>query len=82
MGVSPAGRKLIYEMNRLGMIVDLAHVSVDTMRDVLGAGKTDWTGSQAPIMFSHSSAHALCPHPRNVPDDVLRLIRERIQSSW
>ncbi|KAJ5256759.1 hypothetical protein N7478_012863 [Penicillium angulare] len=76
-GVSPAGHKLILEMNRLGMIVDLAHVSVDTMRDVLGAGKTEWTGSQAPVIFSHSSAYALCPHPRNVPDDVLELVREK-----
>lgn len=64
-------------MNRLGMLVDLAHVSVDTMRDVLGAGKTEWSGSQAPVIFSHSSAQALCPHPRNVPDDVLHLVRER-----
>lgn len=76
-GVSPAGQDLVFEMNRLGMIVDLAHVSVDTMRDVLGAGKTEWTGSRAPIMFSHSSAYALCPHPRNVPDDVLELVREK-----
>ncbi|KAI2789371.1 putative dipeptidase [Penicillium oxalicum] len=76
-GVSPAGQRLISEMNRLGMIVDLAHVSADTMRDVLGAGKTDWAGSRAPIIFSHSSAHALCPHPRNVPDDVLELVRQR-----
>ncbi|KAJ5718564.1 Peptidase M19 renal dipeptidase [Penicillium malachiteum] len=76
-GVSPAGQDLIFEMNRLGMIVDLAHVSVDTMRDVLGAGKTEWTGSRAPIIFSHSSAYALCPHPRNVPDDVLELVREK-----
>ncbi|KAJ5194535.1 uncharacterized protein N7498_007973 [Penicillium cinerascens] len=76
-GVSPAGQKLVYEMNRLGMIVDLAHVSQDTMRDVLGSGKTDWTGSRAPVIFSHSSAQALCPHPRNVPDDILELVRQR-----
>lgn len=76
-GISPAGEKLVAEMNRLGMIVDLAHVSPDTMRDVLGAGKTEWTGSRAPVIFSHSSAYALCPHPRNVPDDVLELVRER-----
>ncbi|KAJ5557354.1 Peptidase M19 renal dipeptidase [Penicillium frequentans] len=76
-GVSPAGQNVVYEMNRLGMIVDLAHVSVDTMRDVLGAGKTEWSGSRAPIIFSHSSAYALCPHPRNVPDDVLELVREK-----
>ena len=64
-------------MNRLGMIVDLAHVSVETMRDVLGAGKTEWAGSRAPVIFSHSSAFALCPHPRNVPDEILELVRER-----
>ncbi|OJJ45085.1 hypothetical protein ASPZODRAFT_70379 [Penicilliopsis zonata CBS 506.65] len=76
-GVSEAGKSLVREMNRLGMIVDLAHVSAATMRDVLGAGKDDWPGSRAPIIFSHSSAFALCPHPRNVPDDVLDLVRER-----
>ncbi|KAJ5159401.1 dipeptidase [Penicillium canariense] len=76
-GVSPAGQKVVAEMNRLGMMVDLAHVSVETMRDVLGAGKTEWTGSRAPVIFSHSSAHALCPHPRNVPDEVLKLVRQR-----
>ena len=52
-------------MNRLGMMVDLAHVSVDTMRDVLEV-------SEAPVFFSHSSAWSLCNHPRNVPDDILR----------
>lgn len=76
-GVSEAGEKLVYEMNRLGMIVDLAHGSVETMRDVLGVGKTEWTGSRAPVIFSHSSAYALCPHPRNVPDDILKLVREK-----
>ncbi|KAK6585781.1 hypothetical protein PZA11_000838 [Diplocarpon coronariae] len=73
-GVSAAGRELVAEMNRLGMIVDLAHVSHGTMRDVLGA-KEGWGGSQAPVIFSHSSAYTICPHPRNVPDDVLRLMR-------
>lgn len=76
-GISEAGKDLVFEMNRLGMIVDLAHVSADTMRDVLGAGKDDWTGSRAPIIFSHSSAYAVCPHPRNVPDDVLQLVKQR-----
>lgn len=77
-GVSAAGRDLIEEMNRMGMIVDLAHVSPDTMRDVL-AGSQDgsWAGSIAPPIFSHSSAYALCPHPRNVPDDILHLVKER-----
>lgn len=72
-GVSAEGRRLVREMNRLGMIVDLAHTSVGTMRDVLGAGG-GWEGSVAPVVFSHSSAYALCPHPRNVPDDVLDLV--------
>ncbi|KAL5359878.1 renal dipeptidase family [Aspergillus floccosus] len=76
-GVSAAGKTLVAEMNRLGMIVDLAHVSTDTMRDVLGAGKDDWAGSRAPVIFSHSSAYAVCPHPRNVPDDVLQLVKAR-----
>ncbi|KAL4891495.1 renal dipeptidase family [Aspergillus ambiguus] len=76
-GISEAGKLLVQEMNRLGMIVDLAHVSVDTMRDVLGAGKDDWVGSRAPVIFSHSSAYAICPHPRNVPDDVLQLVKSR-----
>jgi membrane dipeptidase len=75
-GVSPAGRDLIFEMNRLGVIVDLAHVSQDTMRAVLGASD-EWEGSAAPIIFSHSSAYALCPHPRNVPDDILELVKEK-----
>ncbi|KAK3494082.1 membrane dipeptidase-domain-containing protein [Neurospora crassa] len=76
-GVSPAGEALVNEMNRIGMIVDLAHTSVDTMKDVLGGSGKDWKGSRAPVIFSHSSAYALCPHPRNVPDDVLRLVKER-----
>ena len=80
-GLSPDGRELVKEMNRLGMLVDLAHVSQDTMRDAL-VGKPDgsagnWTGSLAPPIFSHSSAYAICPHPRNVPDDVLQLIKQR-----
>lgn len=76
-GISEVGKRLVREMNRLGMIVDLAHVSADTMRDVLGCGKDDWRGSQAPAIFSHSAAFELCPHPRNVPDDVLKLVKER-----
>lgn len=76
-GISERGKELVSEMNRLGMIVDLAHVSEQTMRDVLGAGKDEWIGSQAPVIFSHSSAHALCPHPRNPTDAVLKLVKKR-----
>ncbi|KAI3121680.1 hypothetical protein CBS147330_7790 [Penicillium roqueforti] len=76
-GVSEEGQKLVFEMNRLGMIVDLAHVSTETMRDVLGAGKSEWIGSRAPVIYSHSSAYSICPHPRNVPDDILELVREK-----
>ncbi|PGH32360.1 membrane dipeptidase [[Emmonsia] crescens] len=63
-GLSPAGEAIVREMNRLGMIVDLAHVSNNTMRDALRI-------SSAPVIFSHSSIYARCAHPRNVPDDVL-----------
>lgn len=77
-GVSKAGHQLIEEMNRLGMLVDLSHVSVDTMRDVLGGSpEKGWNGSLAPPFFSHSSAYSLCPHPRNVPDDILQLVKKR-----
>lgn len=75
-GVSREGRRLVREMNRLGMIVDLSHVSEETMVDVLG-GKHGWEGSLAPTIFSHSSAYALCPHPRNVKDHVLQLVKDR-----
>lgn len=75
-GVSLAGRELIHEMNRLGMLVDLAHTSHATQVAVLG-GNSTWEGSRAPPIFSHSSAYALCPHPRNVRDDVLELVKKR-----
>lgn len=77
-GLSPAGTNIVKEMNRLGMIIDLSHVSADTMRDVLsGSPEKGWNGSLAPVIFSHSCAYELCPHPRNVPNDVLQLVKQK-----
>ncbi|KAK2602501.1 hypothetical protein N8I77_009028 [Diaporthe amygdali] len=76
-GVSEDGKLLIHEMNRMGMIVDLSHTSAETQRHVLGGGKDGWEGSKAPVIYSHSSAYSICPHPRNVHDDVLQLVKQR-----
>jgi membrane dipeptidase len=66
-GLTKDGELLVGELNRTGMFVDIAHVSPDVMRDVLRA-------SRAPVISSHSDAFAVVPHPRNIPDDVLRLL--------
>jgi membrane dipeptidase len=68
-GLTSFGRAVVREMNRIGMLVDLSHVAATTMRDALDC-------AEAPVIFSHSSCRAVADNPRNVPDDVLRRLKD------
>jgi membrane dipeptidase len=68
-GLNEFGRQVVREMNDLGMLVDISHVSPDTMRDAIAV-------SRAPVIASHSSAFTLAAHPRNMPDEVLEMVRD------
>lgn len=69
-GLSPLGKKVVREMNRMGMMVDISHASIETMQSALDL-------SDAPVIFSHSSSRAVCDSPRNVPDDILNIMAEK-----